>query len=163
MPLAIQLKQLMAKKNGSKANNSFTQSSQQRGQAVDSPQSGGNSLQVLQATRRSGPLPVPQDFEHYDRVVPGAAERILRMAESELEHRHELEKNELLSEDQSSRRIHRALARGQYTGWALSIICVLLAAGVAVYGVHWLVSAALVGIPILVAARALISGAGGRS
>ena len=37
----------------------------------------------------SGPLPMPEDLEKYDQVVPGAAERIIRMAEKEMQHRHE--------------------------------------------------------------------------
>ena len=34
-------------------------------------------------------LVVPEDLEKYDQVVPGAAERIIRMAEKEMQHRHE--------------------------------------------------------------------------
>ena len=33
----------------------------------------------------SGPLPPPQHLEEYDRIVPGAATRIVRMAEREQE------------------------------------------------------------------------------
>lgn len=32
---------------------------------------------------RSGPLPTPEDFAKYDAALPGAAERILKMAEDE--------------------------------------------------------------------------------
>ena len=38
----------------------------------------------------SGPLPPPELFDQYDKVLPGAAERILKMTESEQEHRHSL-------------------------------------------------------------------------
>lgn len=34
-----------------------------------------------------GPLPPPSSFEHYERVLPGAADRILKMAEQQAEHR----------------------------------------------------------------------------
>lgn len=44
----------------------------------------------------SGPLPAPDDFEHYDRVVPGAAERILAMAETQQAHRHKQEGRAIL-------------------------------------------------------------------
>ena len=33
---------------------------------------------------RSGPLPPPEDFAAYDHALPGSADRILRMAESDL-------------------------------------------------------------------------------
>lgn len=38
-----------------------------------------------------GPLPPPETFGSYDKVLPGAAERILRMAEKQQEHRHSME------------------------------------------------------------------------
>ena len=40
---------------------------------------------------RSGPLPQPEDFDRYNVVLPGAAERLLTMAEKEQAHRHKLE------------------------------------------------------------------------
>lgn len=39
-----------------------------------------------------GPLPAPAVLAEYDRICPGAGERILRMAELEQVHRHEGEK-----------------------------------------------------------------------
>ena len=39
----------------------------------------------------SGPLPPPEDLARYDQVVPGAAERIIKMAENEMMHRHKNE------------------------------------------------------------------------
>jgi uncharacterized membrane protein len=42
-----------------------------------------------------GPLPRPEDFEAYDRVLRGAADRILRMAEKQAAHRQELESRAL--------------------------------------------------------------------
>lgn len=38
-----------------------------------------------------GPLPDPETFEKYDKVCPGAADRILTMAEEQMHHRHKLE------------------------------------------------------------------------
>lgn len=40
----------------------------------------------------SGPLPPPEVLERYNSIVPGAAERILKMAETQSLHRQELEK-----------------------------------------------------------------------
>jgi uncharacterized membrane protein len=50
----------------------------------------GQQLTVLQQTR-SGPLPSPEDLARYDMVLPGCAERILRMAEANSAHRHRIE------------------------------------------------------------------------
>lgn len=46
-------------------------------------------IQISEHKRYSGPLSLlPEDLAKYDQVVPGAAERIIKMAESEMEHRH---------------------------------------------------------------------------
>lgn len=47
---------------------------------------------TLVAKNHSGPLPAPEDFTAYDMIVPGAAERILRMAEADSAHVREMEK-----------------------------------------------------------------------
>ena len=38
-----------------------------------------------------GPMPTPAILEGYERLVPGAAERILAMAESDTKHQHAIE------------------------------------------------------------------------
>lgn len=45
----------------------------------------------------SGPLPPPEALERYNQVLPGAAERIIAMAESQHSHRQELEKHVIKS------------------------------------------------------------------
>lgn len=40
----------------------------------------------------NGPLPAPEDFQQYEQVLPGAADRILKMAEKQVAHRTDLEK-----------------------------------------------------------------------
>jgi uncharacterized membrane protein len=47
----------------------------------------------IQAMMRSfsGPLPPPEALERYNQVLPGAAERIINMAESQHQHRQGLE------------------------------------------------------------------------
>ena len=47
-------------------------------QAPDLPQGA-----ALVGAKYSGPLPLPSHFEHYDRILPGAADRILKMGELE--------------------------------------------------------------------------------
>jgi uncharacterized membrane protein len=39
----------------------------------------------------SGPLPLPQQLQGYEEIVPGAADRIIRMAEKQSAHRIEIE------------------------------------------------------------------------
>ena len=42
---------------------------------------------VARAVHYSGPLPPASEFRHHDEILPGAAERILVMAETEQKHR----------------------------------------------------------------------------
>lgn len=63
----------------------------------------------------SGPLPQPSDMAKYEEVVPGAAERILKMAEKEQDKRHEKEEKEM--------RLKAKLAlRGQSIGFVLTLL-----------------------------------------
>ena len=50
----------------------------------------------------SGPIPPPAMLEQYDRVVPCAAARILKMAEDQSAHRQELEKKAIRSDVRNS-------------------------------------------------------------
>lgn len=56
---------------------------------IQPPQAG---QRMLLSYRHSGPLPDPLSFRAYAEVLPDAPERIMRMAEKEQEHRHELER-----------------------------------------------------------------------
>lgn len=47
---------------------------------------------VIQSLGYSGPLPPPSFLKQYDEVVPGAAERIIKMAEEQAAHRRQLER-----------------------------------------------------------------------
>jgi Predicted membrane protein (DUF2335) len=88
----------------------------------------------------SGPLPPPSELEKIDQIIPGGADRLLRMAEKEQTHRIE------------------DARRGQYLGWSLAAGAVIAAAVVSLCHGPWQVSVALVGIPVLGAVHALIQG-----
>ena len=51
--------------------------------------------QTVQQVFRQGPLPPPEDLKGYNDVLPGAADRILSMAETEQKHRHGMEDRDL--------------------------------------------------------------------
>lgn len=46
----------------------------------------------ITAHHYSGPIPPSGELREYDQVLPGAAERILKMAEIDQQHTHEMEK-----------------------------------------------------------------------
>jgi uncharacterized membrane protein len=47
---------------------------------------------VIQQQSFIGPIPPPQIMEAYERILPGSADRILRMAEKQSDHRQGLER-----------------------------------------------------------------------
>ncbi len=49
-----------------------------------------------------GPLPPPQILNNYDQIVPGSAERIISLWESQVRHRQELEKKAIESDIKQS-------------------------------------------------------------
>lgn len=55
------------------------------------------------STSFSGPLPPPVVLQQYNQIIPGAAERILKMAESQSEHRRQLEQKVIASDIRNSR------------------------------------------------------------
>jgi uncharacterized membrane protein len=61
----------------------------------DKKAEGERVLAGMVAKFHHGPLPPPEDLAHYNAIVPGAAERILAMAEGNLVHRQTLESNAL--------------------------------------------------------------------
>lgn len=69
----------------------------------------------------SGPLPHPEILRGYDSIIPGAAERILRMAETQSEHRQSIEKQVIDTQTKNSK----------HGVWIAAVLCLsTLIAGV---------------------------------
>ena len=60
--------------------------------------------QIAVSEQFSGPMPHPKHFRDYEAILPGAAERILSMAERNLEHNIEGNKTALNAEIEDRRR-----------------------------------------------------------
>lgn len=87
---------------------------------------------VVQHTRKfSGPLPPPEDFEKYNQVLEGAADRILTVMEKEQRIRADSQ-TEMHANDR--RRIYTATFLGA---------CLLIVAGIAVWKGYAVTAAAL--------------------
>lgn len=84
---------------------------------------------------KSGPLPDPATLEQYEQLVPGAAQRIIAMAEREQAHRHQLAESEqradirhrdevLAAQDGATKAVFRSDALGQVLGALIAAGCV---------------------------------------
>jgi uncharacterized membrane protein len=98
-----------------------------------------------------GPLPPPEVLARFDKVIPGGAERIFRMAEIEQQHR-------IAQESTMLNAAIRSAKRGQILGTiiALSALCGALLN--TYLGGHAVVSVALVGVPVASIVIALVRG-----
>lgn len=73
------------------------------------------SVTHIASARFEGPLPQPQSFAQYETTLPGAAERILAMAERQAAHRQELELKVIDSNIASTK-------RGQFLAFVIALV-----------------------------------------
>jgi uncharacterized membrane protein len=103
---------------------------------------------AAQQTITTGPLPSAQEFEYYEQVLPGAANRILTMAEANQNRRHQSETlndetNRILAVAnakaveagaRSSDRASDAATRSQWMAFAITIVFLGCSVGLALLG-----------------------------
>ena len=85
------------------------------------------SLEIHQSQYFSGPLPPPEILKKFDEIVPGAAERIIKMAEGQFEHRTQLEKKVIDSDIARSK-------WGQVLGFVIAIVGLFSSVLISIYG-----------------------------
>lgn len=108
------------------------------------------SLRSEHLSIHQGPLPAPEQLAQYDSICSGLADRIVKMAESQIQHRQELEKKAVYTNANNARLgvifafiiCIAAIASGTYVivsgheilGFAEYIIAISSLIGVFVYG-----------------------------
>jgi len=102
-------------------------------EAGESDNERGVSRQFVQAAY-VGPLPPAAEFERYEDALPGAADRILAMAEREQQARlnRETTHQQLVVEDQKL--VRQQVKRGQVFGLAVSLAAILCGTITAIVG-----------------------------
>ena len=73
----------------------------------------------------SGPLPSPNILAEYDRQVPGAADRIIYMAEKEQQHRHEQESRVNEANINALGNENKKILRGQLMAYSIAVVGIL--------------------------------------
>lgn len=99
----------------------------------------------------SGPLPPPEMLEKYERLLPGAAERLFQMAEKEQAHQHKTIAEVTKSVGQSQK-------RGQVLGFILAMSALISSVVLYIYSGSLAISGLLLGAGVMAVAIALISG-----
>lgn len=85
----------------------------------------------------SGPLPPPELLRGYEQACPGGADRIIRMAETEGEHRRRMEDKMLDAQVESMRRGYREGRLGQIFAFSIAAIFLVGGSYVAIHGQPW--------------------------
>ena len=100
----------------------------------------------LSVSAYSGPLPPPEVLQKYNEIEPGLVDRMMKMAESQSQHRQHLEASVILERTRNER-------RGQTCGFIIALVAILgsfglIAMGKDVAGISGLVGtiAALAGV-----------------
>lgn len=111
----------------------------------------GNRIELerSEVTAWMGALPHPDDLEQYNRIINNGAERLMVMLEKEQSHRHELDKHAVPEN-------FRVFRRGQLLGASLSFVAVITAAILHYLGGSAIVSTAILSVPVLAVAKALV-------
>jgi len=107
------------------------------------------SAQVV-ARSHSGPLPPPEDLALYNQAIPNGADRIMKMAEKQLDHRVQIETVVIRSQQLQS-------GRGQIFGFLIGIIGILAGSYVTIQG-HGVVGGAIAGTTSVSLVYAFIAG-----
>jgi len=84
-----------------------------------------------------GPIPHPSILAGYEQVLPGAADRIISLAESETKHRHEMEKKILDAEIAGNRSEVREVLMGQVFAFIIALSTIGSGAYTAVNGAQF--------------------------
>jgi uncharacterized membrane protein len=105
---------------------------------------------ALYAERHSGPLPPARQLGDYNDVLPGLADRIVRMAELEQQHRHMIEEAEVAQPYVLAR-------RGQTFGLLAMVVFLAFAGGLALRG-EALLAAILGGIDLVAIIALFLTG-----
>ena len=125
---------------------------------ADSVAKPNQSVEIASVTQRtatwSGPLPPPPVLKQYDDLVPGAAERMVRITESQAEHRIRMESAVILGDARRS-------AAGLIFAFILSLLIISLGAYAVIWGNPW-VGVAVIGINIAGLAGVFVYGTNSR-
>jgi uncharacterized membrane protein len=101
------------------------------------------------AQQWTGPLPPPAALEHFDRIIPNGADRIMKMIEQEQAHRIAYEKEALSAVKADNK-------RGHYIG---AVAC-FAAIGGAIYtahiGAYWPIPIAFLSLPVVAMIKAFM-------
>ena len=82
----------------------------------------------------SGPVPDPNALEKYNQIVPGSADRLIKLAEGEAHHRREQEQKQLEANILLAKENQREAFRGQLCGFIIGMTALIVGAVTTIHG-----------------------------
>jgi uncharacterized membrane protein len=124
---------------------------------VQEDDSGYNNLLHIQQSQYSGPIPPPDSLQHYEEILPGAADRILRMAEESARSIRESNSKQLIIEESIEQHRHDETKRGQNFGLA-TVISMVALAGLAILCGYPIIAGTICSITVIGVAAVFVTG-----
>jgi len=112
---------------------------------------------VSVSTHHRGPLPRPEDLAAYSSLIENGAERIMRMAEKEQDHRHVLDNREQSLIEKTQNDDASITKRGQLFGLII-VGLIIVVAVVLAFGGHERLAALLVALDLASLAAVFVAG-----
>ena len=108
----------------------------QRTENVDTANLTGEKASSILSIAQSfeGPLPPPSYLRQYDEALPGAADRIFILAESQSKHRMEIEKKLLDADISDAVKGRQERRLGQWLGFGICLVAIISGAIISVLG-----------------------------
>ncbi|MBZ6068494.1 DUF2335 domain-containing protein [Aeromonas schubertii] len=103
---------------------------------------------VFVSEMHQGPLPPARAMADYEQVLPGAAERIMSMAEREQAHRHQYQNQQLSQQKEVVDSYIRQDTTGKWMGFVVAMSVLALACLMAVLG-HGVLAGILAGLDLV--------------
>lgn len=104
--------------------------------------------QTFIAEMHQGPLPPAHAMADYDRVLPGAAERIMQMAEREQSHRHSVQQEQLTQSKFLATSYMQQDTLGKKMGFSIAVLVLAIACLMALLG-HEVLAGILAGLDLV--------------
>jgi uncharacterized membrane protein len=121
-------------------------------QRRDLPAIARKITQIAVSEQFSGPMPHPRHLKEYDEILPGAAERILHMAERNLEHNASMDR-QVVSAEVADRKLGMLLGAGIFALLILGAFAALFVSSNPVVPGLFLGTAAIGGVVAFIRGR----------
>lgn len=119
--------------------------------------SGYDAMLMARRSEFSGPIPPPESLEHYERILPGAAHRILGMAERNAQSFRDANARHVSLEETTEHHRHKEISHGQLFG-LVTVLAMCLLAGFSLASGHPAVAGIVCSTTIAAVAAVFVTG-----